>query len=214
MAFLDRVFPRDIAAHVTGGPERRVDIVSLASGAEERNARWKNSRRSFDAGFAIRCVDDLAQVVAMFEEAGGPLHSFRFRDWTDFSSAATSTQNPTPGDQILGQGDGITTTFQLAKIYGALVPYTRTITKPIPGSVVLALDGVPQGSGWGVDNLTGLISFTAAPASGVEITAGFLFDVPVRFNAQQLALDLAFFSEDDGHGSGNIPSIPLIEVLE
>lgn len=214
MAFLDLTFPRDIAAGVVGGPERRVDIVALSSGEEERNARWKHSRRSYDAGVGIRSVDDLAAVIALFEEAGGQLHSFRFRDWSDFSSGASASQAPVAGDQVIGTGDGSQTDFQLVKTYGALSPYVRPITKPVPGSVKIALDGSPQGSGWSVNHLTGLVSFLSPPGPGVEVTAGFLFDVPVRFDTPRLATDLAYFSEDEGRGIGAIPEIPLIEVKE
>lgn len=214
MAFLDLTFPRDVAAGVSGGPERRVDIVALSSGEEERNARWKHSRRSYDAGVGVRSVDHLAQVVALFEEAGGQLHSFRFRDWTDFSSSTAAAVAPTALDQVIGTGNGVATVFQLVKRYGALTPYVRDITKPVPTSVKIALGGVVQASGWAVDNLSGAVSFAAAPALGVTITAGFLFDVPVRFNTPKIITDLAFFSEDEGRGIGAIPEIPLIEVRE
>lgn len=214
MAFLDLTFPRGVAAGVTGGPERRVDIVALSSGEEERNARWKHSRRSWDAGIAIRDVDELNLVVALFEEAGGPLHSFRFRDWSDYSSAAAIAAAPAAVDQAIGTGDGTTDTFQLVKRYGVLTPYLRPITKPIPGSVRVGLDGAAQGSGWAVDNSTGLVTFTAPPAAGVTVTAGFTFDVPVRFDTPRITVDLAYFNEDDGRGVGAIPEIPLIEVRE
>lgn len=214
MAFLDTSFPRGVAAGVSGGPERRVDIVQLASGAEERNARWKHSRRSYDASLGIRDADDLKAVVGLFEEAGGPLHSFRFRDWSDFSSAASTRQDPSPLDQGIGTGDGATATFQLVKTYGGLAPYTREITKPVPGSVLVSLGGAAQATGWAVDHLTGLITFTAAPTPGTEIRAGFLFDVPVRFDSQEIHVSMAFFSEAEGRGVGSVPDIPLIEVRE
>lgn len=214
MAFLDLTFPHGIAAGVTGGPERRVDIVALASGDEERNARWKNSRRSYDASLGVRDVDDAAQVIALFEETGGPLHSFRFRDWSDFSSALTTRKKPTALDQTIGTGDGVTTVFQLTKSYGTLTPYQRDISKPVAGTVLVALDLIESVTGWVIDQSTGQISFDVAPASGVQISAGFLFDVPVRFDAQRLDLDMAFFSESEGRGLGSIPEVPLIEVRE
>lgn len=211
MAFFDLSFPRDVAAGVSGGPERRVNIASLGSGFEERNARWRHSRRSYQAGLGIRHADDLAAVLALFEEMGGPLHSFRFRDWSDFKSCVPSD---TPGatDQLLGTGDGARTAFQLRKRYGTLAPYWRDITKPVAGTVAVALAGVAQGSGWAVDNLTGLVTFAAAPGSGVAVRAGFEFDVPARFATDALAIDMAYFAGDRGIGS--IPEIPLIEVRE
>lgn len=214
MAFLDLAFPRGIAAGVTGGPERRVDIVSLSSGEEERNARWRNSRRNYDASMGVRDADDLAEVIAFFEQTGGPLHSFRFRDWSDFSSVARRSDSPDGLDQAIGAGDAVQVDFQLVKSYGSLVPYVRQITKPVAGSVVVALDGVVQASGWSVDHLTGVVTFVSPPGDGVAVTAGFLFDVPVRFDTQRMDTEMAYFCEADGHGVGTVPQIPIIEVLE
>jgi uncharacterized protein (TIGR02217 family) len=159
-------------------------------------------------------VDDLAAVIALFEETGGPLHSFRFRDWSDFSSAASVAIAPAATDQELGTGDGTAAEFQLVKRYGTLTPYLRKITKPVAGTVLVALDGIPQAVGWSVDNLTGRVSFLSPPDPGAVITAGFLFDVPVRFDTQRIATDMAFFSEEEGRGVGTIPEIQLIEVRE
>lgn len=214
MAFLDVRFPAGIAAGVVGGPERRVDIVALSSGDEERNARWVHSRRSWDAGVGVKSVDDLAQVVALFEQAGGPLHSFRFRDWSDFKSGAVPSAKITAQDQVVGTGNGSQTAFQLVKRYGGLAPYDRPITKPVPGSVVVSVNGAAVASGWSVDHLSGLVTFLSPPANGAIIRAGFAFDVPVRFDTQRLAVSMAFFSEDEGRGVGSVPDIPLIEVRE
>lgn len=214
MAFLDVSFPRQIAAGVIGGPERRVDIVALSSGEEERNARWVHSRRSYDAGVGVRSADDLAEVVGLFEQAGGPLHSFRFRDWSDFSSGAVPSDPVTAQDQRIGTGNGVLTQFQLVKRYGGLAPYSRPITKPVAGSVVVSVNGVAVASGWSVDHLTGVVSFLTPPAAGVAIRAGFKFDVPVRFDTNRLAVQMAFFSEDENRGVGSVPDVPLIEVKE
>ncbi|MBP7001719.1 DUF2460 domain-containing protein [Amaricoccus sp.] len=211
MAFFDVSFPRNVAGGVVGGPERRVNIAPLASGFEERNARWHASRRSYQAGLGIRTADDLGEVLALFEEMRGPLHSFRFRDWSDFKSCAPSA-TPAATDQLLGTGDGEAVTFQLRKRYGSLAPYWREITKPVAGTVNVAVAGVALGSGWSVNHLTGLVTFTTAPDPGEAVRAGFEFDVPVRFASASIAVDMAFFADDRGVGS--IPEVPLIEVRE
>ena len=74
------------------------------------------------------------------------------------------------------------------------------------GTVALALNGVPQITGWTVNTTTGLVTFAAAPAPGIAITAGFEFDVPVRFDTDTLDITLDF------ERLGSITSIPLIEV--
>ena len=206
MAFHEARFPDNISRGARGGPERRTQIVELASGAEERNASWANSRRRYDVAYGIRRADDLAAVVAFFEARNGRLHGFRFKDWADFKSCLPS-QTPGPTDQPIGTGNGAATLFQLTKRYtSGAQSWARAITKPVAGTVTIALNGAPQASGWSVSTTTGLITFTTAPAVGVAITAGFEFDVPVRFDTDVLDVTL------DLERLGSITSIPLIEL--
>ncbi|MFC3119395.1 DUF2460 domain-containing protein [Jhaorihella thermophila] len=206
MAFHEVRFPDDISRGARGGPERRTQIVELASGDEERNASWANSRRRYDVAYGIRRADDLAAVVAFFEARNGRLYGFRFKDWADWKSCAPS-RTPSATDQVIGTGDGATTAFQLVKAYASgAQTWTRTITKPVVGSVTVAVDGVEQAGGWSVDTTTGIVSFDSAPAAGVSITAGFEFDVPVRFDTDTLDVTL------DLERLGSITSIPLLEI--
>ncbi|WP_417691552.1 TIGR02217 family protein [Roseibium sp.] len=206
MADFDEVqFPVIVARGASGGPERRTEIVELASGHEERNTPWADSRRSYDVGSGIRSADDLADVTAFFEARSGRLRGFRFKDWSDFKSCRPS-EGVSDTDQVLGAADGVTTTFQLVKAYSSGGrSWTREISKPVAGSVEVAVGGAAQGSGWSVDTTTGLISFDAAPASGT-ITAGFQFDVPCRFDTDQLQTTLRI------HRLGEIRAIPIVEV--
>ena len=206
MAFHEVRFPDDISRGARGGPERRTQIVDLASGDEERNASWANSRRRYDVAYGIRRADDLAAVVAFFEARNGRLYGFRWKDWADWKSCLPSG-TPAATDQTIGTGDGATTDFQLVKVYSSgSQSWTRTITKPVSGTVLVAIDGTVQSSGWSVDTTTGIVSFTTAPAAGAAITAGFAFDVPVRFDTDTLDVTL------DIERLGSITSIPLIEV--
>jgi uncharacterized protein (TIGR02217 family) len=206
MAFHEVRFPDDISRGARGGPQRRTQIVELASGDEERNASWANSRRRYDVAYGIRRADDLAAVVAFFEARNGRLHGFRFKDWADYKSCLPS-QIPAATDQVIGTGDASTKTFQLAKRYlSGGQAWVRIITRPVAGSVTVALAGTPQASGWSVDVTTGLVTFSTAPVSGVTITAGFAFDVPVRFDTDTLDVTL------DLERLGSITSIPLVEI--
>jgi uncharacterized protein (TIGR02217 family) len=185
-AFHEILFPLDIALRSAGGPERRTDVVTLGSGREERNARWAHSRRHYDAGYGIKTFEALAAVVAFFEERRGRLYGFRWRDRLDHSSAAPGAA-VTPADQPIGIGDGATATFQLVKTYGSLhAPYARTVQKPVGGSVRVAVAGVEAGEGtdFTCDAATGIVTFLPGhvPALGAAVSAGFLFDVPVRFD--------------------------------
>ena len=185
-------------------------MVVLGSGAEERNARWAHSRRRYDAGYGVKTYESLSQAVAFFEERRGRLYGFRWRDRLDNSSAAPDVA-VSATDQAIGVGDGATATFALAKTYGSLYsPYQRPIAKPVAGSVKVAVGGgeVAEGTAFTVDNTTGLVTFLSGhiPASGAAVTAGFLFDVPVRFDTDYLEVDLSAFA------AGAIPKIPLVEI--
>jgi uncharacterized protein (TIGR02217 family) len=204
------LFPLDIALGSAGGPERRTEIVALGSGREERNARWAHSRRRYDAGYGIKTFEALSEVVAFFEERRGRLHGFRWRDRLDHSSAAPG-QAVAPTDQALGVGDGETAAFQLKKTYGGVhAPYVRPIAKPVPSSVRVAIAGVEaeEGTDFTVDTAAGVVTFLPGhvPEVGAAVTAGFTFDVPVRFDTDYLEVDLAAFA------AGAIPKIPLVEI--
>ena len=208
--FHEVLFPIDIALKSAGGPQRRTDVVALGSGAEERNARWAHSRRRYDAGYGVKTLSALSQVVAFFEERRGQLYGFRWHDRLDHSSAAPGAM-PTATDQVIGIGDGVTAAYQLCKTYGAIFsPYRRPISKPVPGSVRIAVaeTEAQEETEFNVDTTTGLVTFHPGhvPAEGAAITAGFLFDVPVRFDTDYLEVDLSAFE------AGAIPKIPLVEI--
>jgi uncharacterized protein (TIGR02217 family) len=208
MAFHDVRFPVNIARGARGGPRRRTQVVELSSGYEERNASWADSRREYDIGYGIRRADDLQEVVAFFEARNGRLYGFRFKDWSDYKSAPQS-RAVDARDQLLGTGTGAQTQFQLRKRYGAEPHgYWRTITRPVEGSVRVALGEVEQFTGFTVNHATGLITFASAPGAGVEVRAGFEFDVPVRFAADMIDVTL------DIERTGTIQSIPLIELRD
>jgi uncharacterized protein (TIGR02217 family) len=209
MSFHETRFPAAISLGSSGGPERRTDVVVLGSGFEERNSRWANSRRSWNAGYGVRSLDDLYAVLAFFEERRGKLHGFRWKDPADWKSCAPSA-SPTAADQRIGTGDGSAATFQLAKIYGsAHAPWTRLITKPVAATVTVAVAGTAQpASAFAVNAVTGQVTFLAGhiPPPGAAVTAGFEFDCPVRFDTDRLDIHV------QGFGHGTIPHIPLIEV--
>ena len=206
MAFHEVRFPDNISRGARGGPERRTQIVELASGDEERNASWADSRRRYDVAYGIRRADDLAAVVAFFEARNGRLHGFRYKDWADYKSALP-LQAITATDQQIGTGTGSLQTFQLAKRYtSGAQTWVRTIAKAVAGTVRVALGMVEQMSGWTVDTTTGVITFTTAPANGVIVRAGFEFDVPVRFDSDSLDVTLDF------ERLGSITAIPLLEI--
>jgi uncharacterized protein (TIGR02217 family) len=205
--FDDARFPTAISRRATGGPERRTDVVTTASGREERNSRWAHSRRKYNIGFGVKSVSDLQQVIAFFEARRGRLYAFRYKDFTDFKSCAPSA-TVAATDQVIGTGTGTANTFQLVKHYGApLRDYQRSIFAPVAGTVLVAVNGTPTTS-FTLDANTGVVAFNAGsiPANAATVTAGFEFDVPVRFDTDQITINLAHFN------AGEIPDIALVEV--
>lgn len=210
MSFHEVRFPTEISRGAQGGPERRTDVVVLGSGYEERNSRWADSRRNYNAGYGVKSLDDLHAVIAFFEERRGRFHGFRWRDHTD-SMSCPPGDDPTPLDQQIGTGDGATTEFQLKKTYGGMyAPWEREIKKPITGSVRVAVDSIEQAEGTAflVDSASGIVTFLPGhiPGTGQTVSAGFEFDVPVRFDTDRLEINLQGFQ----HGA--IPNIPIVEV--
>ncbi len=207
--FHDIRFPLSVSFASSGGPERRTEIIRLASGAEERNSPWQHARRRYDAGLGVRSLDDVHDVISFFEARRGQLYGFRWKDFTDFSSAIPSAI-PAASDQPIAVGDGLTSVFALSKTYETgSHSYTRPITKPVQNTVVLAVDGTAQQENidFIVDYMLGTVNFIAdIPANGAVITAGYEFDVPVRFDTSFLSITL------DSFKAGAMSSIPVIEV--
>ena len=210
MAFHEVRFPTAISFGATGGPERRTGVVTLASGYEERNQRWADSRRAYNAGYGVKTSDDLHKVIEFFEERRGRLHGFRWRDQLDHKSCAPLAAL-SPLDQEIGIGNGTIATFQLTRRYGSEhAPYTRPVRKPVAGSVRVAVAGVELGEGTGFtcEPASGIVTFLpgAIPTAGAVVTAGFEFDVPVRFDTDKIEASMR------GLGHGEIPHIPVVEI--
>ena len=208
MQFHEIRFPAALSFGSSGGPERRTDVVTLANGHEERNTPWAHSRRRYDAGVAMRSLDDIETLIAFFEARRGRLHGFRWKDWSDFKSSRASVP-VTFGDQEIALGDGVQTVFALVKTYrSGAFSYARPIAKPVEGSVRIGIehDEMQEGIDYTVDATTGLVTFARAPDLGQSVTAGFEFDVPVRFDTDSIQTSVASFQ------AGDMPNVPVIEV--
>lgn len=208
MGFHDVRFPANLSFGSLGGPERRTDVVTLANGFEERNTPWAHSRRRYDAGLGLRALDDIAELIAFFEARQGQLFGFRWKDWADYKSCLPS-KDVGFEDQVIAIGDGVTVDFPLIKSYQSGDGlYKRIITKPVLGTVIVGVQGdlLQEAVHFNVDVNTGIVTFETAPDIGVEITAGFEFDVPVRFDTDRIHTSVANFQ------AGEVPDVPVVEV--
>ncbi len=194
--FSEARFPEDISYGSAGGPVYSTDIVSSAAGHEKRNSNWAQARAVYNVAHGVKSKAQLDALIAFFHARKGRAEGFRFKDWGDYQVI----------NQPIGTGNGTQTDFQLVKSYASGDSTTlRTITKPVEGSVSMYLDGVLT-QNVTVDSATGIVSFNSAPASGTTISADCEFDVPVRFETDQLAARL------DDYGLYSWGDIPLVEI--
>jgi uncharacterized protein (TIGR02217 family) len=202
--FDDVLFPIEIGQEASVAPNFSTNIVTSASGYEARNVNWSQARLKFDAGPGVRGEAELQTLLSFFRARRGSAVGFRFRDPFDNSSNGMSG-SPTATDQAIGTGDGVTDRFSLVKSYGS--GEQRRITRPVSGSVRVAVAGSEMATGWTLEG-NGVVQFASAPAAGASITAGYLFDVPVRFAEDRIEVNRATFL------AGEAPSVPLVEVRE
>ncbi len=208
MAFHEVRFPANLSFGSTGGPERRTEVVTLTNGFEERNTPWAQSRRRYDAGVSLRSLDDIAVLIAFFEARRGQLHGFRWKDWSDFKSCAPSA-TPDFRDQDIAVADGVATEFALSKTYASGgYAYVRPVAKPVESTVLVGISTDEQvlGVHFELDLAAGLVRFAEPPDAGEVITAGFEFDVPVRFDTDAIQTSVASFQ------AGEVPNVPVVEI--
>lgn len=190
-------FPPDISYGASGGPGYSTTVVTTVSGHERRNANWADARGKWNVAHGLKKREQVAELIAFFRARKGRAYGFRFKDWTDYEAFA----------QLIGIGDGATKTFQLVKRYasGGEIE-TRVITKPVGGTVKVYRDGVEAASGWSVNTATGIVTFTTAPGAGVQVTADFEFDVPARFDSDQMDITIETYQ------LGSWGQIPVVEI--
>ena len=205
-AFDDVTFPIAIGQEAEVTAEFSTNVVSLLSGHERRNSDWADARLGYDVAPGVRSEQELSTLIAFFRARRGAAIGFRFGDPFDDSSNG-ATGEPAATDQLLGTGDGVRTQFVLVKHYGSgASAQQRRITRPRAGTALVAVNGVAA-TGWTLAD-KGTVIFENAPATGATVTAGFRFDVPVRFAEDRLNASRASFA------AGDMPSVPLIEIKE
>jgi uncharacterized protein (TIGR02217 family) len=203
MAFDEIELPLRVGFGSGGGPSFSTEIIVIDSGYERRNQNWGQARRVFDARTGVRSAADAATLLAFFHARAGRARGFRLKDCT---TAADNISASAFTDQTIATGDGATTIFQLIKNYASGgVTHQRVIAKPVAGSVLIGVNGTQLFSGFSVDTTTGLVTFATAPAAGRSITAGFQFDVPVRFDTDQLTLTAENYAMHKA-------DVPLVEI--
>jgi uncharacterized protein (TIGR02217 family) len=196
-AFVEARLPTAISYHSRGGPSFNTLVVMTSSGQEQRLVTWAQARGTWNISYGIRTPEQLAEVVAFFRAVRGQAIAWRFKDPLDHTAT----------NQLLGVGDGETTTVQLVKHYdlGGGTDYARTIYKPVAGTVQVFGDGEDLTGFWTV-NALGLVTFTDLPPEGMVVTWSGEFDVPCRFSSDRIETSFELYS------IGNVEAIDIIEV--
>lgn len=177
-----------------GGPGFKTTVTTLANGGEQRNQEWAVMRGQWNVGYGIGNKASLTDVYTFFIGRRGKSRGFRFKDWLDYQAVQQpvgSTGNPL--------------TRQLQKVYADTInPYTRTIILPVAGTLTVYVDTLATEDYTLLAN--GVIEFESDP--GEDVLATFEFDVPVRFDADDLRVQLLTYD------AGNIPNIPIVELKQ
>jgi uncharacterized protein (TIGR02217 family) len=211
MSFDEVRFPDAVAMGATGGPRWNTNLVILQTGAEQRNQLWTTPRHAFNVATGIPNIEYYHDVLRFFVARRGRLRGFRFKDWTDCTSATSPAVAITSNDVVIGTGNG---PHQLIKVYtDAVFAWTRTIRKPVSGTVRISVNGTETLAGgafpWSIDTTTGIVTFTGSggglPGGGATIRAGFEFDTPCRFDTDVLAA---------AHTEYNAVAAQSIDIIE
>lgn len=206
VAFIEQRFPEDISYGSKGGPTFYTSVYTAASGYEQRNINWESSRGKYDISYGIKDKADMDVVLNFFYAMRGRATGFRFKDWTDYKL----TQG------LIGVGTGALTTFQITKKYTVgSETYTRVLRKivaPVVGPPAILFQVYVNDvlktivTDYTVNYNTGIITFTTPPPAGHTVKVTCEFDVPVRFDIDELPITLESFELE------TLDSIPLIEI--
>lgn len=196
-------FPEDISYGSSGGPTFKTFVYEGFSGVEQRNITWTEAKHRYEASHGVRDKADMALLRAFFYNMRGRAYGFRFKDWSDYELIV----------ETVGTGTGVLAAFPLYKTYATgAYSYVRRIYKPIAAGFVVAVNGVTQTptTHYTLDTTTGIITFdpAAIPANGHAVTVTCEFDVPVRFDIDQMS------ASHEGWQVESWSSIPLVELRE
>ena len=219
MAINETLFPLTLS-RLNARPVWNTTIVVGSGGHESRNANWQDVLYKYNAGFSIKTYADIDTLASFFNVVKGRETAFLIKDQMDFQVSSWTEF----GETITGASQ----TFQLFRRYSDALSntYDRNITKvdgsqveiqTDPGSVALTYDASPPPTAethFSVDDATGLVTIDpAASVTNIYFKVP-LFYIPVRFDTDELPIDLLNYWIASSTDTGNvqIPDIPLMET--
>lgn len=194
--FLDFVFPLDVVTEGAVSLQYQTSVVSGASGYEQRNQVWDESRYRFDLDLVQASRLKTSVILALGQLAAGRAKTFLLLNPIDYQvlePTAMQMRSATVGQLRSRFG------------YGGFEVFRRLLW-PSAGSVRVWDGGSELVSGWTLDRATGLVTFASAPAAPT-FTCN-LFHTRVRFSEDAMA-----FRVLEGRAT-TVDALGLVEVRE
>jgi len=206
MSYLDPEFPICVSAGSVSMPTYSTRVVTSGTGWESRNANWQETRIRFNAATGVRGQADLDDLIEFFHAMKGRALAFRFKDWGDYKSKGVGDPITMLDQHLITSAAGGETIVSFRKVYeeGSLYT-TRDISQPVPGTILVAKDGAPLAEPVDYTIVDGEIVLGVPLVAGEQISAGFEFDTPCRFDSDELATQLEAFE------AGSV-TVPVIEI--
>ena len=154
-------FSTHVAAHVSGREVRRANYAATLYEFEVAFDGLASS------GFAGLGASSLQTLLGFYLACQGQYGTFLYTDPSDSTIVG----------QAIGTGDGVTTSFTLARSVGGFTEPVGWVTSV--GNVSLA--GLAQSSSAYTLTTPNTLTFTAAPAAGTVISASFTYAFVCRF---------------------------------
>jgi len=177
MSFSETRFNLGYDLGTMGGPTFQNTALIHGGGKEQRIINGSQPLGRWQLGDRALTRSELDYFLEFHANRKGSYQGFRFKDWSDYKIT-----------QVIGVGNNIKTQFPIYKTY-AVESYSvkRRITKPVSSGFKIFLDGIEQTSGVTLNSTTGIITFPDSPDTGVEVSVSGTFDVPVRFEQDEIA---------------------------
>ncbi len=181
------LFPkiRGLAWSIIKTPTFSTEIQESLAGREVRVQNFQNPIWEFTLTYEYLLNDPkfrdeneqtpLEALVGFFLARGGQFDDFLLNE----SDLTGRLEDSVYTGQPIGTGDGTTRTFQIVRNIGGLL---EAVQNPMNQTATVYLNGAAkvQGSDYTISN--GAVTFTLAPAAGVNITADFIMLQRVRFH--------------------------------
>lgn len=189
----------EISLDVSGGPAYKTGITATEGGEEQRSQLWSQSHGDWSFGDKNLVKEETKNLQRFFHRVKGMVHSFRFKDWTDY-------------EVLPGEGFARMTPYglRLIKRYGDEVgAYERIITLPV--NFTLKVNGDLRICT--VEPVTGELVISGGGATEENVSWTGEFDVRVRLGVDKLPLIVIAIEDDEEDHLVQLSPVPIFECM-